>query len=162
MIVDLSSFEFNCDLIVEVVPQLNLLLVKFKVSIILFKHSLVSTLLKILVSVLIVLKVNIDLCKFIPELLLAGTHAPVASIEYHYVFELTIHQVHDDIVIVLGLCQCLRQCQELSESHPLAPLVLYHPLIRLFENSKEMRLRLQLILDVHLRCYECLNRIKFL
>jgi hypothetical protein len=41
--------------------------------------------------VLIILKVNVNLSKLIPQLLLAGTHPSVASIENHYVFQLVIH-----------------------------------------------------------------------
>jgi len=105
---------------------------------------------------LIILKVNVNLCKFIPKLLLAGTHPPIASIKHHDVFKLFIHQIHDDIIIVFGLCECLRQREQLPEAHPLRLLVLRcgecH--VSVLEAVKQRRVCGELRFDVDLSAYQ--------
>jgi hypothetical protein len=105
----------------------------------LLKYCFVATLLEILVSVLIILKVNVNLCELIPELLLTGTHPPIAGIEHHDVFELMIHQVHDHVVVVFGLCERLRQCEQLPEPHPLRLWILCEGHISVFEVVEQGR-----------------------
>ena len=111
---------------------------------------------------LIILKVNIDLSEFIPELLLTGTHPSVAGIEDHDVLQLVIHQVHYQVIVVFSLRECLRQREQLPEPHPLRLLVLGERRISVFEMLKQPRVSYQLTLDVDLGSYQRLNRIKLL
>lgn len=105
---------------------------------------------------LIILKVNVNLCKFIPKLLLAGTHPPIAGIKHHDVFKFFIHQIHDDIIIVFGLSECLRQREQLPEAHPLRLLVLgcgeCH--VSVLEAVKQRRVSGELRFDVDLSAYQ--------
>jgi hypothetical protein len=123
----------------------------------LLQNGFIPALFEILVSVLIILKVNVNLSKLIPELLLTGTHPPVASIKHHNMFQLMIHQVHDQVIIVFGLRECLSQREQLPKAHPLRLLIFGYSHVSFLEMLEQLRVSLQVCLDVDLGTYQSLN-----